>query len=135
MKYLLDTCVISDFVRGERGTVSRIAHVAPQLIVVSAVTLMEIEFGLALNAARARGIGAIIRDFLNVVGAIPFETPDARAAATLRASLQTRGKPIGAYDALIAGSALARGLILVSANEREFRRLAGLVVENWRKPP
>ncbi|MBI4191124.1 MAG: type II toxin-antitoxin system VapC family toxin, partial [Betaproteobacteria bacterium] len=54
------------------------------------------------------------------------------ATAALRAALQKKGRPIGAYDVLIAGCALARGLVLVTSNEREFRRVGGLRIENWR---
>ena len=45
----------------------------------------------------------------------------------------SRGRPIGAYDVLIAGCGLARGLIVVTSNVGEFQRVSGLVVENWRE--
>jgi tRNA(fMet)-specific endonuclease VapC len=60
-----------------------------------------------------------------------FDVPDALAAAGLRAALKRRGRPIGAYDVLIAGTALARGLIVVTSNAREFQRIGGLLVEDW----
>lgn len=50
----------------------------------------------------------------------------------MRAALKTQGQPIGAYDALIAGCALARGLVLVTSNTREFARVEGLVLKDWR---
>ena len=56
---------------------------------------------------------------------------DARAAGEIRAELERQGKRIGEYDTLIAGQAYRRNLILVTANTREFRRIKGLIVEDW----
>ena len=56
---------------------------------------------------------------------------DAREAGRLRATLATAGLPIGPFDVLIAGQALARGLTLVTHNTREFARVDGLTVEDW----
>lgn len=94
---------------------------------------MEIEFGLALNAQRARRLAPVMRGLFEAITIFPYEIQDVSATATLRAALQKKGRPIGAYDVLIAGSALARGLVLVTSNEREFSRVSGLKLENWRK--
>jgi tRNA(fMet)-specific endonuclease VapC len=51
----------------------------------------------------------------------------------VRAKLKVQGQPIGAYDILIAGCALVRGLVLVTSNTGEFARVAGLVIEDWRE--
>jgi tRNA(fMet)-specific endonuclease VapC len=66
----------------------------------------------------------------------PYETLDfsieaALAAAKIRATLEKAGTPIGSYDLLIAGQALARGLTLVTANSREFSRVDGLKIIDW----
>jgi tRNA(fMet)-specific endonuclease VapC len=66
--------------------------------------------------------------------ALPFDNEDARAAGSIRATLQAAGKPIGAYDYLIAGQALARQLTLVTANVSEFARVKGLSWQDWAKP-
>jgi tRNA(fMet)-specific endonuclease VapC len=66
---------------------------------------------------------------------IPFEEVDAEAAGRIRAVLQTRKQPIGPYDTLIAGQALARDLTLVTANQREFARVDGLLWEDWAQAP
>lgn len=134
MNYLLDTCVLSDFVRGETNTLSRLKSTPPALIAVSSITAMEVEFGLALDAVRARKLAPVMHALLRTVTILPYGVEDGRATAVLRAALQKKGRPIGAYDSLIAGCALARGLMLVTSNEREFRRVSGLRVENWRKP-
>ena len=63
---------------------------------------------------------------------LPYAEGDALARAAVRAALKKQGKPIGAYDILIAGCALSRGLTLVTSNTGEFARIQGLVLENWR---
>ena len=125
--------MLSDWARGDAGTLERIKTTPPALISVSSVTAMEIDFGLAINPARARKLAPVMHALLQAVTVVPYGVEEARATATLRAALQRKGRPIGAYDALIAGCALARGWVLVSSNEREFRRVTGLLVENWRQ--
>lgn len=132
MKYLLDTCTVSDFVKGQSGVLARIKTTSPQLIAVSAVTRMEIEFGLHLNPDRARKLAPVMDAFLSSITILPFEDADAKAAGAIRAALQKQGQPVGAYDVLIAGCGLARGLVVVTSNLGEFQRISGLQVENWR---
>lgn len=132
MKYLLDTCTVSDFVKGQAGVLARLKATQPSLIAVSVITRMEIEFGLQLNPDRARKLAPILNDFLAAVTTLAFSEADAMAAAGIRAALQRQGQPIGAYDTLIAGCGLARGLTIVTANTGEFQRVGGLLVENWR---
>lgn len=62
---------------------------------------------------------------------LPFEDEDAKVAGSVRAALEISGKPIGAYDVLIAGQALKRQLTLVTANVSEFSRVKGLVWQDW----
>jgi tRNA(fMet)-specific endonuclease VapC len=132
MKYLLDTCTVSDFVKGQPGVLARVKATSPGSIAISATTLMEIEFGLQLNPERARKLAPVMEAFLSSIAILPFGDADAKAAGTLRASLQQQGQPIGAYDVLIAGCGLARGLVVVTANLKEFQRIGGLQVESWR---
>ena len=65
---------------------------------------------------------------------VPFDAADSRAAGMVRANLEAIGRPIGPIDTLIAGQALARGLILVTANTQEFVRVEGLNCEDWSIP-
>lgn len=132
MKYLLDTCTVSDFVKGQPGVLARIKATPPRLIAVSVITRMEIEFGLQLNPERARKLAPILDAFLGAIATLPLSEADAMAAAGIRAALQRQGQPIGAYDILIAGCGLARGLTVVTANSGEFQRVGGLLIENWR---
>jgi tRNA(fMet)-specific endonuclease VapC len=93
---------------------------------------MEIAHGLAVNAKRGAKLAPVMQAFLSAVITLPFDVADAQAAAGIRAALKTRGRPIGAYDLLIAGTALARGLVVVTSNVGEFGRVSGLLVEDWR---
>lgn len=132
MKYLLDTCTVSDFVKGQANVLARIKATAPSLIAVSVVTRMEIEYGLLLNPERAKKLAPVMDAFLGSITTLALSEADAQAAAGIRAALQRQGQPIGAYDTLIAGCGLARGLIVVTGNVGEFQRVSGLVVEDWR---
>jgi tRNA(fMet)-specific endonuclease VapC len=132
MRYLLDTCTVSDFVKGQPRVLARIKATPPNLITVSALTRMEVDYGLALNAERARKLAPILDAFFATIATLAFDEVDAQAAASIRAALKTQGQPIGAYDVLIAGTALARGLVVVTSNVGEFTRVSGLQVEDWR---
>jgi len=132
MKYLLDTCTVSDFVKGQPNVLARVKATPPSLIAVSVLTRMEVDYGLALNAERARKLAPMLDAFFSTIATLPFDPADAKAAAAIRAALKIMGQPIGAYDVLIAGTGLARGLVVVTSNMGEFERVSGLQVEDWR---
>ncbi len=133
MKFLLDTCTVSDFVRGDAGVLATMKSTPPDEIAVSVVTRMEIDYGLLLNPQRARKLAPVLNAFLSSITTLPFEEADAKAAASLRAALRQTGRPIGPYDCQIAGCGLARGLVVVTSNVSEFLRVGGLRIENWRQ--
>ena len=62
---------------------------------------------------------------------MPLDRAGAEAAANIRAELERQGTPIGPYDLLIAGQAVASGLTLVTNNVGEFKRVSGLKLESW----
>ena len=132
MKYLLDTCTVSDFVKGQPNVLARVKSTQPNLIAVATLTRMEVAYGLALNAERARRLAPVLNAFFATILTLPFDEADAKAAAAIRAALKTIGQPIGAYDVLVAGMGLARGLVVVTSNVVEFKRISGLLVEDWR---
>ena len=133
MHYLLDTCVISDFIKGEPNTQAQLRQIPPTEIAVSSITVMELHYGLQLNKQRAQKIEPLINQFLNSVTLLTFGIPEAEQAARIRAILKAQGQPIGAYDVLIAATALEHRLIMVTANEREFDRIPELEIQNWRQ--
>ncbi|MEL7505144.1 MAG: type II toxin-antitoxin system VapC family toxin [Cyanobacteria bacterium J06554_6] len=133
MRYLLDTCVISDFVKGEGGTTAKLKQTSPADIAISAISVMELRYGLLLNPQRVQKIEPVISSLLSSISILPFGTAEAEQAAKIRAVLKPLGQPIGAYDVLIAATALQHSLIMVTANQREFNRISGLQTENWRQ--
>ncbi len=134
MRYLLDTCVISDFIKGEPGTQTRLKQTSSKDIAVSTITVMELYYGLSLNPQRAQKIESTIDSLLSAVTILPFTASEAKQSAQIRAVLKSKGQPIGPYDVLLAATALQQKLIMVTANSHEFNRVSGLQIENWRFP-
>lgn len=132
MRYLLDTDTISFMVRRDAKVLERMSSTPRSWLVVSSVTLMELEFGMARRPERRAALEAILDPFLADVSLLPFTPLDAQATAAVRAALAGTGQPIGPYDVMLAGTALTRGLTVVTGNTREFTRVSGLLVEDWR---
>jgi tRNA(fMet)-specific endonuclease VapC len=72
MRYLLDTCVISDFIKGEAGTQARLKQTPPVDIAISTITVMELRYGLALNPQRAQKVEAAINSMISSVTILPL---------------------------------------------------------------
>lgn len=130
MKYLLDSNAVSVWARrGSPQFMARMLQHTPEDMRMSSVVEMELLFGIALKPqfSYVTELQAVMRQ----LQVIPFDSDTAMQAAQLRACLQRAGQPIGPYDSLIAATALAHQLILVTHNTSEFRRVNGLVVEDW----
>jgi tRNA(fMet)-specific endonuclease VapC len=132
MRYLLDADTVSFFVRRESKVLERLQATSPDLLALSTVTLMEIEYGLNRKPERRTALEALLLPFFDDIHILSYSPEDARATAAIRASLSHSGQPIDPYDVMLAGIALARGLILVSSNTREFSRISGLILEDWK---
>lgn len=133
MTYLLDTniCIaaMNDATSRARARLADEQR-AHRSVLVSSVSVFELFYGahksakLVVNLKKARA-------FLEPLQHASVDFEDAEVAGLVRADLEKKGRPIGAYDYLIAGQALRRGLVLVTDNEGEFRRVNGLRIENW----
>lgn len=134
MTYLLDTCAVSDFLHGHPRVLAKIKQVSPGDLCVSSISLMEVHYGLALSPSAAARLRRLVDTFFSKLDILPFDDSMASIAARIRAGLRRKGRPIGAYDVLIAATALDQGLVLVTSNVREFARVDDLVVEDWRSP-
>jgi tRNA(fMet)-specific endonuclease VapC len=134
MKHLLDTNVCVDYLRGrDPGVLQRFRESSPGDLCLSSVVVAELRYG-ADKSSEPRKNHSRLDVFL---GEIACEDFDSRAAAEfgrLRALLESRGLSIGPYDMMIAAHALSLGLTLVTDNVREFSRVEGLRIENWREP-
>ena len=110
----------------------RIEALAPGDCAVSAITALELYHGLQRCSQRERE-QAKIDELLSVVEVLPFGDEEAKRAAKTRHALEQAGSVIGPFDVLIAGHALAAGMVLVTNNTREFARVNGLTVEDWQQ--
>ena len=128
MKYLLDTNVVIRLLNSDPVVTARTRQHDRDEMGMSAIVLHELMFGAFKSLYPERNLGFL--DELDF-DALDFQRRDAREAGRIRAALVARGTPIGPYDILIAGQALARDLILVTHNTREFSRVPGLKVEDW----
>ena len=103
-------------------------------VFVSTVVAFELWYGVAKSTRQEANAKLLATFFAGPVHPLAFSEEDARVAGGTRAALEAVGKPVGAYDLLIAGQALRHKLTLVTANAREFGRIKGLVWEDWAKP-
>ena len=134
MTYLLDTNVCIALINGNpqrvRNRLRRAASDGGAFAVPSVVTF-ELWYEVAKSARPEANRTRVETFFAGPIEILPFEDEDAQLAGEIRAALEKSGRPIGAYDVLIAGQALQRGATLVTANVTEVARVAGLVWENW----
>jgi tRNA(fMet)-specific endonuclease VapC len=100
-------------------------------IVLPAICLFEMRYGYAKSDRRASSELQLEWILSRGVAIAPFGAEDAAHAGDIRAALEAKGTPIGAYDCLIAGQARSRGATLVTANTREFDRVPGLQIMDW----
>lgn len=134
MQYLLDTNICIYIARRSPPEVlSRLERLKPGDVGMSIITYLELVCG-ACKSRRVQSNLEAIERLSGHVPVLPLDVPVARRYGQIRTELEKRGSPIGAYDLLIAAHALAGGLTLVTNNIREFRRVAGLRVENWALP-
>jgi tRNA(fMet)-specific endonuclease VapC len=134
MRYLLDTNACIALINGKSSAVrARVqkALAGDAKVMVPSVVAFELWYGVA-KSARPEANALLGEAFLaGPVSLLALEPEDAQVAGRLRAALEKVGKPIGAYDVLIAGQALRHELTLITANGREFGRVQGLQWEDW----
>ncbi len=130
--FLLDTCVLSDFVKGHENTLLKVKSHTPSNLFISTITQMEIEYGLRRIEERRQKIDSIIESLYSCINILPFDPKAANHAAAIRVELSKTGQLIGPYDFLIAATALANNLVMVTSNTSEFSRISELSVQNWR---
>jgi tRNA(fMet)-specific endonuclease VapC len=137
MDYLLDTsaCIalINEMPATVRPRFKKAASSGARML-VSSISLFELWYGV-MKSARQDFNRKRLEVFLSgPILVLSFEEADSRAAGVVRAALESAGRPIGAYDLLIAGQAIRHGLTLVTSNIREFSRIKGLHWQDWAKP-
>ncbi|MBZ5590813.1 MAG: type II toxin-antitoxin system VapC family toxin [Acidobacteriia bacterium] len=128
--FALDTNTLIFFFKGAGRVGEHLRNTTPREIGIPSIVLYELEVGVALSPQRENRHRALDA-FLEVTRVLPFDEDAARAAATLRRTLEQAGTPIGPLDTLIAGTALAHSAILVTRNAHEFGRVRGLKMVDW----
>ena len=133
MKYLLDTDTCIYALKQRAAVLERMLSGSRPDVAVSVITEAELRTGAAKSSSPVKTM-RLVENFLRPLTLVEFTSSDAASYANVRAKLERAGTPIGPLDTLIAAQAVGRKLILVSNNEREFRRVAGLRSENWSRP-
>jgi len=132
--YLLDTNACIALINGKPAPVRARFQKATEAgaeMVVSSVVAFELWYGVAKSAQPDLNAARVETFFAGPLRILAFDEEDAKATGMIRAAMESIGRPIGAYDLLIAGQALRHKMTLVTANVREFRRVKGLEWQDW----
>ena len=124
-----DTCVYA--IKEYRDVLDAVLAQGRDDLAISVITEAELRTGAVKSASPVKN-QLLVENFLRPLKILEFTSQDAIVYAHIRARLERAGTPIGPHDTIIAAQAVARDLTLVTNNEREFRRVHGLRVENWR---
>lgn len=129
-KYMLDTNICIYLMKHQPAHVrKRFADCYVGDVTISAITLAELEYGIACSGNAKEMNQQLLDELLEEIIVAPFNSQAARAYGPLRAAYRERNK--GALDKLIASHALALGVTLVTNNESDFKEFSNLKVENW----
>lgn len=128
--YVIDTNILIYFFKGLGNVKQNLLSKPPKDIGVPAIVFYELEVGIEKSESPAKRIKQL-NDFISTVNILPFRKAEAQASAKIRVQLEKKGTPIGPYDILIAGTALANKATLVTHNVEEFKRVENLNVIDW----
>jgi tRNA(fMet)-specific endonuclease VapC len=135
--YLLDTNACIALINGEPLAVRthlQKAAAAGARVVVSSIALFQLWYGVAKSTRQDFNRKRLETFLAGPILVLSFDHADSQAAGSIRATLEASGRPIGAYEVLMAGQALRHQLTLVTANVSEFSRVKGLAWQDWAKP-
>lgn len=133
IKYLLDTNLCIRVLRERPQGLRERFNAEASSLSISSVVLYELLYGAAKSARPIENRHAV-EAFASRLEVLAFDDDAAAHAGEIRAELERQGTPIGSYDLLIAGHARSRGLVVVTGNLGEFRRVEGLRCEDWERP-
>jgi len=130
-RVMLDTDICVDIMRGRSPAVrSRLERTIPGEVAVSAIVAAELWTGV-MKSREPKVAEDEVRDFLSYVEVLDWPVEASRVYGGIRARLEASGNQIGAMDLLVAAHAVHEKAGLVTRNRAEFRRVAGLRLENW----
>lgn len=134
VRYQLDTNICIYIAKLNPPAVrARFERLSADALAMSAVTFGELQHGAEKSQARDRAL-AVLETLQSAIQVMPLTPAVSQHYGQIRAALERVGQPIGNNDLWIAAHARAQGWVLVTNNEREFRRVEGLAVENWVDP-
>ena len=132
MKRILDTNVCIDVLRGRKKVVERLAECDPKDCFVSVITEFELFQGAGRAPVDRRNEERIkVTRLLSCLQLLPCDSECSRIAAQINADLLNRGTPVSITDVFIAATGLRHGWPIVTHNTRDFKRIDGLVLEDW----
>ena len=133
MKYLIDTniCIYIMYKR-PKEIIKKFRQFEPGEIGISTITVSELQYGISKSEHRKKN-QLRLEEFITPLEILNYDEEAAWAYGDIRFQLEKRGRPIGPLDLLIAVQAASRDLILVTNNDKEFKRIKKLKVENWTK--
>jgi tRNA(fMet)-specific endonuclease VapC len=130
MRYVLDTNTLIYFFKGLGDVSKNMLAQSPSELAIPTVVLFELEVGIAKSTSPSKRKSQL-QEITALVNVLPFGIAESRSAAQIRVELEKQGLPIGPYDVLIAATALANNMILITHNQKEFGRIEGLKIEDW----
>ena len=130
-RYMLDTDTSSYIIRNRPESVRvRFGKLDSSQVCISVITHAELLYGVK-SAASVRTIRPAVEDFVRRLTVVEWDSAAAEHYADIRVRLEADGTPIGNMDIVIAAHARSVSAVLVTNNEKHFRRVGGLTVENW----
>ncbi len=130
-RYMLDTDTSSYIIRNRPESVRvRFGKLDSSQVCISVITHAELLYGVK-SATSARTIRPAVEDFVRRLTVLEWDSVAAEHYADIRVKLETGGTPIGNMDLMIAAHARSLSAVIVTNNEKHFRRVSGLTVENW----
>jgi len=128
--FMLDTNTLIYFFKGIGEVEENLFIHSPKDIFIPSIVIYELQVGIA-KSNNPQKREKQLETLLEQVNITPFGEREAKASALIRADLEKKGIPIGPIDVLIAGSAKAHNLTLVTHNTKEFMRVDGLALKDW----
>jgi tRNA(fMet)-specific endonuclease VapC len=131
MKVMLDTNICIYIIKQRpQPVLDRFAAYRVGDVGISVITLAELEYGVSKSSNSAQNQEAL-QEFISPFEVAVFDRGATVEYGKIRAGLERKGNSIGSMDLLIAAHALSLGVCLITNNEKEFKRVPGLRVENW----
>jgi tRNA(fMet)-specific endonuclease VapC len=133
MKYLIDTNIcIYIMNKKPDDVIQRFKQIKMGEIGISTITISELQYGISKSKQRKKN-KIRLNEFISPLEILPYDESAAKTYGDIRYELEKAEEPIGPLDVLIAAHAVSRNLTIVTNNDKEFKRIKKLKVENWAK--